>query len=296
MKKLMRALLTLILLTSMTFSSYAGYYSISKVGKNDQIAIEQYQQILDALRIAANANDNGRKSYVDTGIRCESREDAEALMHCFKYLFLADDEFSLIYNWEGNTNYYSAPEDQYESGWAIWSTVSGKGDRQAILAGWNPLIDANELLREHDEAKAVIDTIVSSAPDSPYEKVKYFNDTLAEMITYDWEGYNSGNSKHSPYYGLVEGTCVCSGYADAFFNLCFYGGVNSAVSDCITSSSTDGTANHRINMVNLDGRWKKVDVTWNDTDPGIRYTYFMKDMDDGWQNHINRPYMVYVEE
>ena len=296
MKKLMRTILTMALLISMTFSSYAGYYSISGVGKYDQITVEQYEQIIEALRIAANSNDNGKKYYVDTGIRCESREEAEALMHCFRYLFLADDEFSLVYKWKGKTNYYSAPYDQYESGWAIWSTDSGEGNRQEILAGWNPLIDANELLRKHDEAKTVIDTIISSAPNTPYEKVKHFNDTLAKMVTYDWEGYNNGNAKYSPYYGLVEGTCVCSGYADAFFNLCYYGGINGAVSSCVTSASTDGTADHRINMVNLDGRWKKVDVTWNDKDPGVEYTYFMKDMNDEWQNHINRPYMIYVEK
>ena len=296
MKKLMRTILTLTLFVSMTFTSYARTYSISGVGKGDQITVEQYQQILDALRIAANSKENGRMNYVDTGIRCESIEEAEALMHCFQYLFLADDKFSLIYNWKGNTNYYSAPCDDNESGWTTWSTVSGKGNRQMILAGWNPLIDANELLRKHDEAKAVVDAIISSAPDTPYEKAKYFNDTLAEMITYDWDGYNNGNAKYSPYYGLVEGTCVCSGYADAYFNLCYYGGLKNAVSSCITSSSKDGTADHRIAMVNLDGRWKMVDVTWNDTDPGVRYTYFMKDLSDSWQEAINRPYMICIEE
>ena len=296
MKKLMKSLIAMVILVSMTFTSYARSYTTSGVGKNDQITIEQYQQILEALRTAANTDDNGRKYYVDTGIRCERREDAEALMHCFKYLFLADDEYSLVYNWQGKTNYYSAPYNKYESGWAIWSTDSGKGDRQTILAGWNPLIDANELLRKHDEAKAVVDAIISSAPDTPYEKAKYFNDTLAEMITYDWEGYNSGNSKYSPYYGLIEGTCVCSGYADAYFNLCYYGGLTSAISSCITSESKDRTADHRIAMVNLDGRWKEVDVTWNDLDPGIRYTYFMRDMNEKWQAVINRPYMVYDEE
>lgn len=296
MKKLMRTLLTMALLLSMTFASYAGYYSISGVGKNDQINIEQYNQVLNALRSSANKNEKGQNQYVDTGIRCETKEEAEALMHCFKYLFLADDEFSLIYNEEGHASMYSAPYEQYELGWTIWKSGKGSGDYQAIYAGWNPLVDANKLLRQHDEARMVVDSIINDAPTEPYAKAKYFNDTLAEMITYDWDGYNSGNAKHSPYYGLVEGTCVCSGYADAYFNLCYYGGLACAVSDYVTASSDDGTPDHRISMVNLDGRWKKVDVTWNDTDPGICYAYFMKDMDEDWQAHINRPYMIYITE
>ena len=279
----------------MQLTSYAASYSVSDVNRNDQISIEQFEQILNTLWEIKDNNAYGDYNFYDTGLRCDSIEEAEALMSGFEELFLADDHYILEYNYLGCSEMYVNPQKNSNDSYTFTYSGSG-GNKHAILVVWYPDANEDELLRQHSEASVVVKELVRSAPDNPSEKVKFFNDVLAERITYDWEGYNSRNGKHSPYYGLVEGTCVCSGYAEAFYNLCYYSGIKSAVSSCITSASTDGTADHKISMVNLDGRWKKIDVTWNDMDPGIRYDYFMQDMSEDWQQHINRPYMIKVSD
>ena len=291
MRNIIRTMITVSFILMMQMVSFAATYSISGVNRNDQITTEQFDQILNTLRDIKDNNEHGDYDFYDTGLRCDSREEAEALMSGFEELFLADDHYILEYNYLGCTEMYVKPERNSNGGYTF--TYSGRGgNKHAILAVWYPDADENELLRQHDEASQVVCELIGTAPENPYDQVKYYNDVLSERISYDWDGYNAGNGKHSPYYGLVEGTCVCSGYAEAFYNLCYYSGINCAVSSCVTSSSTDGTANHKIAMVNLDGRWKEVDVTWNDMDPGIRYDYFMVDMNEKWQQHINSPYMI----
>ena len=256
------------------------------VTRADQISQQQFDQILSTLRKIKDNISSGDYDFCNTGVQCNSAEEANALIQGFKELFLTDNDFILYYNEHGWKRIYIEPQKNSSGRYVYWLSGEGRGTR-GIYAVWKPDVNSNELLRQHDETKKTIDSLIASAPQDAYEKVKYFNDVLAERITYDMDGYLSGNAKHSPYHGLIEGTCVCTGYSEAFFNLCYYSGIHCAVSDCISGYSANGVPDHKISMVNLDGRWKEVDVTWNDANDRLNYDYFMVDMDDGWQNHIN---------
>ena len=273
----------------MAFTAPPGSQNIPTPGKtvtrNDQISQQQFDQILSTLRQIKDRIGQGNYDFCDTGIRCGSADEAKALINGFKELFLSDNDFILYYNERRWGNIHVEPNRNSNGRYTYWLSGEGKGTK-GIYAVWKPDVNSNELLRQHDEAKKVIDTLIAAAPADAYEKVKYFNDILSERITYDMSGYETGNSKHSPYNGLVEGTCVCTGYAESFFNLCYYSGISCAVSDCISVYSANGVPDHKVSMVNLDGRWKEVDVTWNDTDRGVNYDYFMVDLDDTWQQHI----------
>lgn len=301
-KKMVTTVLTAAALVSSTFRSLAVPRPVeflasptpdteiplpgTTVTRADQINLPQFDQILSTLRQIKDNISGGNYDFFNTGVQCNSAEEAKTLIQGFKDLFLSDNDFILYYNERGWKRIYIEPQKNENGRYVYWLSGEGKGTR-GIYAVWKPDVNSNELLRQHDETKKVIDSLVASAPADTYEKVKYYNDVLSERITYDMNGYLSGNAKHSPYNGLVEGTCVCTGYSEAFFNLCYYSGIPCAVSDCVSGYSTNGVPDHKISMVNLDGRWKEVDVTWNDANDQLNYDYFMVDMDDGWQNHIN---------
>ena len=95
---------------------------------------------------------------------------------------------------------------------------------------------------------------------TPAEKVAYINNYLASRIEYDLEA----NNRSSVIGALVDGKCVCEGYARAFDYLCDLAGIDAV---CIpgygiTEEDREG---HMWNAVALDGKMYAVDVTWNDT-------------------------------
>lgn len=274
----------------MSYSAPAGERAIPTPGRlvtrNDHITIQQSEQILATLRKIKDNTARGNYDFYYTGVTCSSAEEAEKVIRAFNELFLSHDDYILYNNERGWRRMYVEPRRNNNGKYTFWMYGEREGTR-GIYVVWKPEANANELLRQHDETKKVIDSLIAEAPKDLYDKVKYYNDRVAERITYDMEGYQTGNTKRNPYNGLIEGKSVCTGYAESFFSLCYYSGISCAVADCVSKYSINGEPDHKISMVNLDGRWKDVDVTWNDTDNGIKYDYFMVDLDDAWQNHIN---------
>ena len=87
---------------------------------------------------------------------------------------------------------------------------------------------------------------------SDLEKAMYVNDYLAVNCKYDFT-----YSKYSAYNALVEGTAVCQGYALAYRELMGRLGI-----PCQMVSSAP--LNHAWNLIQINGSWYHVDVTWND--------------------------------
>lgn len=96
---------------------------------------------------------------------------------------------------------------------------------------------------------------------SEYEAVKAVNSYLCETIT-----YSEGNSPYEPvqhtvYGALINGDCVCEGYAKAaqlLFQMC---GIESYY---VVGDTSGGP--HGWNLVKVDGEYYQLDVTWNDAD------------------------------
>lgn len=104
---------------------------------------------------------------------------------------------------------------------------------------------------------------------SRHEKLKSIHDYLANNIVYD-------NTIAEPnifdvYGALINGLCVCEGYAEAFKLLCDREGI-----PCITVVGTGNGGAHKWNMVLMeDGEWYTLDSTWNDQGSSIYYSYFL---------------------
>lgn len=128
-----------------------------------------------------------------------------------------------------------------------------------------------------------------------FQKVLLLHDRLAQHITYTTDTKNEFNS----YGALVEGKAVCQGYTLAYSYLLKQCGINSVP---VSSEIME----HMWNLVELDGRYYHVDVTWDDSITQINgnqyeitgkvlYRYFLRTDDEirtvqtqhsGWQTDI----------
>ena len=88
---------------------------------------------------------------------------------------------------------------------------------------------------------------------SDREKVKYLNDYLCSLMTYDKKSVAGIVRTFAPHSGELKG--ACGDYTHNFKFLCGAVGI-----PCITIS----TENHSWNLVYADGRWLHVDVAAND--------------------------------
>ena len=88
---------------------------------------------------------------------------------------------------------------------------------------------------------------------SDREKVKYLNDYLCGLMSYDRKATAGVSQVFTWHSGEIAG--ACGSYAHNFKFLCGAAGI-----PCITISTTD----HSWNLVYADGQWLHVDVSAND--------------------------------
>lgn len=112
-------------------------------------------------------------------------------------------------------------------------------------------------------------------PGSDEDVMRQIHDLICSRVTYD-----DNRISRDPYNcvgALLDGTCVCSGYADTFFLLGSLCGLEVRIQ---SGYAPDGIeipffrTNHAWNLVRVGGEWRMVDVTWDDADSGICYDYF----------------------
>lgn len=107
--------------------------------------------------------------------------------------------------------------------------------------------------------------IAGITPDMPeFERELILHDRLADHIAYE-----DGDRVHDAYGALVNGKAVCEGYTKAFQYLLQRVGIQSFM---VTGIGNGGK--HAWNIVRIDGRYYNVDLTWDDQESDIIYTYF----------------------
>lgn len=134
---------------------------------------------------------------------------------------------------------------------------------------------------QEEEMDEKVDEIIDSLHldgKNEYEKIKAIYDYLCDNVVYDdmslylamsTQGILHNPIGHSAYGGLCKGTCVCQGYAAAFYRLTLEAGIDSRV---IFGEAPGG--GHAWNIVRLYGKYYLLDSTW---DAGqSEYSYFLK--------------------
>lgn len=119
--------------------------------------------------------------------------------------------------------------------------------------------------------KYVLDNYTSPS-NSDYENELAIHDYLVQNVQYDYSTTVPSDS-FDIYGALINKTAVCQGYAWAFMVFMDALGINNQ----LVSGDVSGVG-HLWNMVNLDGEWYQVDVTWDDPeqngDQSIPHYYF----------------------
>ena len=103
-----------------------------------------------------------------------------------------------------------------------------------------------------------IDAIVSKANQysSALEKEKCIHDCICAMNTYNKDAVLS----QSAYSALSSGSSACAGYAKAFQIVCERTGI-----PCYYITGESRGRSHAWNIVNIDGKYYNVDLTWDDS-------------------------------
>lgn len=120
-----------------------------------------------------------------------------------------------------------------------------------------------------DNKVAQLKTSLNLPRASDYETVKAVHDYLCENVVYDWDYETATDDTPWTTWGaLVKGKCVCQGYSLAMYRLMLECGI-----DC----RIIGGVGHAWNIVELDGLYYSLDVTWADQEEyGIYYDWFLK--------------------
>lgn len=139
-----------------------------------------------------------------------------------------------------------------------------------------------------EKISKVIPTIIKDGM-SDLEKSEAINNYIAKEVTYDFEALDAIEKFNSAYYKygssaketiklrdelfekygyamdpegvLLDGKAVCSGYSETYYLMATAAGLNAKV---VTGNANGGL--HAWNLVQIDGKWLVVDVTWNDND------------------------------
>ncbi|MBQ7608988.1 MAG: hypothetical protein IJU76_13640 [Desulfovibrionaceae bacterium] len=90
----------------------------------------------------------------------------------------------------------------------------------------------------------------------------FFHDTICKYVSYYTKSATKGMPRHATALGaFLDRRANCQGYCDAFSMLCRMYGLNVDMQSGLT-----GKQRHVWNVVEHNGRWYAVDVTWDDND------------------------------
>lgn len=172
--------------------------------------------------------------------------------------------------------------DHPELFWIRSFTITVMADQ--VVAVTYPYEQSDEeVYRQIQQAASeIVRKTPSGATD--YERLKYFYDTIIEMVDYDAQAEN-GQDLRSVF---LTKRSVCAGYAKAFQYLCTLAGI-----PCITvRGTTSDNVSHAWNMVKLNGNNYWIDSTWGDpvytqeTElNNINYNYFCVSDSDLFRTH-----------
>lgn len=120
---------------------------------------------------------------------------------------------------------------------------------------------------------------------SQLTRLRRIHDWLCRMIEYTND--ETTDEDDNCIGAILSGRANCDGYADAMYLLGNMAGlqVRYQHGDSLDASEDNTLVTHMWNIVCLDGSWRLVDVTWDDGDDDIRYTWFNVGLDRAKRSH-----------
>ncbi len=242
------------------------------------MGIHNRQELIDFIYYALNSGVSSTERFIDIDY-LEYNSD-------INYLTLNDGEefkktISLLNNFVHPFNSSNNIKFSYGGIYKIGITVN-KAYSDNDIKDINSVVD-----------RVIKEKINNSMP--TLEKIKVVHDYIIDNTEYDklkYENKNDSTYKSNTAYGvLIEGYGTCNGYADAM--AIFLNKLN-IINYKISNDE------HIWNVVYVDGKWKHLDLTWDDpiSDTNInRDTYFListedlEKLNDGTHNFDSSIYM-----
>ncbi len=135
----------------------------------------------------------------------------------------------------------------------------------------------DDLAAERAAFESIKDLVVSQiSAMTEDQKVRNIHDSVISNVSYAF----TTNYDQTAHYAMVKGTAVCAGYARATQYLLMAAGIPCYYCEGIADNGS-GTEDHGWNIVQLNGYYYNMDVTWdeeNSSDPDSRralYDYFL---------------------
>lgn len=163
-------------------------------------------------------------------------------------------------------------------------TVNGKDHLQKAIVEEPPITP------NYEKFKQEADKVLTEARklSSDYDRLKFIHDYIAESCEYKLTGTLEASYEKRADGVLLEGKAICVGYSKAMMYFAQELG--------IPCTCVEGFANeeHMWNMVQLEGSWYHLDMTWDDpiTSDGsnhTRYDYFLVSDSTIGKNHTLTP-------
>ena len=152
-----------------------------------------------------------------------------------------------------------------------------------------PKPKADQYQRQVDEVTRAFIAENINDHQTDYDRVLLIHDFLKRTVSYDHDSaafstraiVTGKTNAHNMIGALVDKTCVCEGFAKAMKYLCDQVGVECCVVSGTGSSSFE-RGPHAWNLVNINGCWQHVDVTWDNqfTDDAAIPNYAYLNLDD----------------
>lgn len=151
--------------------------------------------------------------------------------------------------------------------------ISKKGTALRVVYEESLENQAKKQQEIQEKVSEIIDEIITDDM-TDREKELAINQYLCDTIVYDEDALTNAeehdfmytdeefNDSFNAYGALINGKCVCAGYAAAFHLLAQETGLESVV----VTGFLDGSLAHAWNKIKIDGEWQIVDVTNNDNE------------------------------
>ncbi len=178
--------------------------------------------------------------------------------------------------------------------WADWNLREAPGGQGVILLPtYLYAVSDIEAMQATFEAActAITDAAAQADAVTDYEIALFLHNYLIAHVKYEEEGENI----HSAYSTIVDGVAVCDGYTRAYQILLRKMDVESMYVQGRIAESDPGVG-HAWNIVNINGVYCHVDVTWDDLDPDypsswkyelpLSYSHFLLSDDEMFVDHI----------
>lgn len=160
----------------------------------------------------------------------------------------------------------------------------GKEIIQAVRSGNTGSLSS----REMQALEAAGDIAAAAWDPDPLQTAKTIHDRLCENIIYAED--ETTDEDDTAIGAILNGEANCDGYSDAFYLIGSLAGLNVRYQhgDSLDKRSPDSrtSVSHLWNLLEINGIWHMVDITWDDEEHGWSYIWFNAGRDVASRMHV----------